>query len=270
MTTDAEDVIRAMAETVERSARASSDTMRLRIWKQIDEFSKLADIEVDIAKLMAQIKIDLDKERKANKGRQRRTDYNQPPAKLRQQFERTTRTTLVKGTKDSAPAQVRYELQGPLQRYRSDLTASEHNALTSSINDYLEAQRGISITGGYGAAGGGSQGARGGGVHDKYRLAYTSALHDLTVGLLGNPTLIAIYEGLAQGSMTAEQAGKLMAPHVKDKVSLRGIGRGGIKAVAIMVEGNRNREAGIRRGTINNARNLELQITREIQARRRA
>lgn len=268
MTTDAEDIIRAMAETAERSARSSADTFRLRIWRQIDELSKLAGIDVDIAKLKGQILEDLEKERKANKGRQRKTDYNQPPTKLRQQFERAHRTTIVKGTKNSAPSQVRYELQGPLERYKNDLTTGEAGAINQFITDYCEAQKGISVTGGYGAAGGGSRGARGGGVHDRARLAYTTVLHDLSVGLGGHPVPRRILEGLVYGDMTAEGAGRILFPHVKDKVSLRAAGRAAIKMVAMMLEANRTREAGIRRGAINSSKNLESQISREIQARR--
>lgn len=266
---DVKQIIRAMAETAERSAGSSKEVMRLRVWRQIDEISRLAGVDVDIGKLKAQIAQDIDREKKSNKGRQRRNDYNEPPQKLKAQFERTARTTLVKGTKKSAPSQVRYELQGPIERYKTDLTSGERSSLERFVSNYCEAQRSVSVTASYSpAAGAGGKGAPGGGVRDSARLAYTDVLHVLSVTFGGHPQLRRVAEGLAVGDMTAEQAGRIMFPHVKDKQNLRMAGRTTIKLMGILLEMRESREIAMRRGAINSPHNLERTITQEIRARR--
>ena len=270
MSDDAETILRGMAEIAERSVGNSAATIRLRQWKEIDKLSKALDLDVDISRLRAQIAQDIDREKKANKGRQKRTGYNEPPQKLRQMFDRTARTTLVRGTKKSAPSQVRYELQGPVERYKTDLTSGERSSLERFVTNYCVAQQSVSVVASYSpAAGGGSAGAKGGGVHDRARLAYTDVLHVLSVTFGGHPQLRRIAEGLAVGDMTAMDAGRLLFPGVKDKASLRMAGRTAVKMMAIMLEMRENREIGERRGAINSPRRLEETIAREIKARRR-
>lgn len=266
---DAEAILRGMAEIAERSVGSSAATIRLRQWKEIDKLSKALGIDVDISRLRAKIAQDIDKEKRSNKGRQRRNDYNEPPQKLKQQFERTNRTTLVKGTKKSAPSQVRYELQGPIERYKTDLTSGERSSLERFVSNYCEAQRSVNVTASYSpAAGAGGKGAPGGGVRDSARLAYTDVLHVLSVTFGGHPQLRRVAEGLAVGDMTAEQAGRIMFPHVKDKQNLRMAGRTTIKLMGILLEMRESREIAMRRGAINSPHNLERTITQEIRARR--
>ncbi len=216
----AEDIYKIIE--VGSKSRADLKTIKLRLWRRLTEEG------FDVPELEAEITAFIERDRR-EKGRLQPGPYNAPPAPIRKQFERTRREVMVPGTKKSAPAQVRYQLQGPIERYGvTDLTQEEQRALHEFTINCMRAIKAYSAkTVDYDAVGGG--GGPRGGVTDRDRLAY-----NLFLDRLGRfpRTWHEMLLAMCQGTVKATEIGAWMIPAIRDDKTRRGVARGWIRTVA--------------------------------------
>ena len=248
-----------LVQTIERSTRASPRAFRLRIWGVCHQFG------VDTPRLIERIQADVAAERKAGRGRVRRTTYNEPPQELRRRFEAIHVETAKQGNGRDRVATSAYQLQGPIEKYgRQDLTQGELEALGRFIANGLRARR-QRVTASY-EGGPSGDGRRDGGVHDADRLYY--ALHELHLSELP-PTWRAIAIEIVEGGLTAEQIGARLMPALPNSDARRGAGRHFVKCLAQALEDieRRSRAAGAAREGQKTRESLIEQVRREIEER---
>lgn len=252
------DLPAAIVATIERSADASPAVQRVRLWATLNQYG-LGD---DVRKLSAKIKQDIDKERKSGRNRQKRTAYNEPPAELRRRFEAVNEVAVTPGTKQS-PGQSRYELQGPIERYRTDFSQEELEVLVRAVENGLAAAR-QSVTSNYGESMGGG-GRRDGGVQDRQRLAYVTHQHNLAhMPRAWWP----VFAALIESSITIIDIGRWVLPGATDERLLRGAGRGFVKMLAQTLLDVEIKRRGLEKGEKPD-RNMINQMRRERAERSR-
>tara|TARA_R110002095_G_C4245585_1_gene239426 strand:- start:2769 stop:3551 length:783 start_codon:yes stop_codon:yes gene_type:complete len=247
-----------LLQTLERSIGASPKVFRQRVWRTLDAHG------VEIGPLVAKIREDIATERKRGKGRQRRTEYNEPPAELQRRFESVHADTVVPGTKKGAPASVRYRLQGPIEKYKTDFAQAELEAFVRAIENGLAAAR-QNVTSGYGEGGGGGS-KRAGGVIDRQRLAYTTHQHNLSqIPRAWWP----IFHRLIEGGITVHEIGQWVLPGVRHEATLRGAGRAALQMMGYVLADVEIKRNGLARGEKTDRRMID-QLRRERQAKREA
>lgn len=246
----------ALLATLERSAGATPRVFRQRVWATLDAHG------VKIGPIVERIREDIAAERRTGKGRQRRTEYNEPPAAIQRRFEAVHADTVVPGTKKGAPASVRYKLQGPVERYKTDFGQAELEAFLRAIDNGLAAAR-QNITSAYGDGSGGG-GKRGGGVIDRRRLAYVTHQHNLShMPRAWWP----VFHRLIESGITVMEIGRWILPQVSDERALRGAGRAVLKMMAQTLADIEIKRRGLENGEKPDRRMID-QIRREKQARR--
>jgi hypothetical protein len=246
----------AIVATVERSADASPAVQRVRLWATLDKYGLGADVK----KLSAKIKQDIEKERASGRRRQKRTPHNEPPAELRRRFEAVNEVSVTAGTK-RAPGEVRYELQGPVEKYRTDFSQDELEVLVRAIENGLAAAR-QNVTSSYGESLGGG-GRRDGGVQDRQRLAYVTHQHNLAhMPRAWWP----VFSALVESSITIMDIGRWVLPGIADERVLRGAGRAFVKMLAQSLLDVEIKRRGAERGEKPD-RNMVNQMRRERAAR---
>ena len=249
--TEDKDLPEALLETLERSAKTTPRVFRQRVWATLDKHG------VKIGPLVRQIRDDIASEQRKGKGRQKRTEYNEPPAELQRRFEAVHADTVVPGTKKGAPASVRYRLQGPIDKYKTDFAQAELEAFVRAIENGLAAAR-QNVTSGYGEGGGGGS-KRAGGVIDRQRLAYTTHQHNLSQM---PRAWWPVFHRLIESGITVLDIGRWILPGVADPNALRGAGRAVVKMMAQSLADVEAKRAGLERGERPD-RNLVAQIRRE-------
>tara|TARA_R110000824_G_scaffold95990_3_gene230313 strand:+ start:300 stop:1085 length:786 start_codon:yes stop_codon:yes gene_type:complete len=249
--TEDKDLPEALLETLERSAKTTPRVFRQRVWATLDKHG------VEIGPLVRQIRDDIASEQRKGKGRQKRTAYNEPPAELQRRFEAVHADTVVPGTKKGAPASVRYRLQGPIEKYKTDFAQAELEAFVRAIENGLAAAR-QNVTSGYGEGGGGGS-KRAGGVIDRQRLAYTTHQHNLSQM---PRAWWPVFHRLIESGITVLDIGRWILPGVADPNALRGAGRAVVKMMAQSLADVETKRAGLERGERPD-RNLVAQIRRE-------
>ena len=253
-----DDLPQALIETIERSVQSSPRVVRARLWATCERFG------VDTKKLVSAVREDITAERKRGKGRQRRTEYNEPPAELQRRFESVHADTVVPGTKKGAPASVRYRLQGPIEKYKTDFAQAELEAFVRAIENGLAAAR-QNVTSGYGEGGGGGS-KRAGGVIDRQRLAYTTHQHNLSqIPRAWWP----IFHRLIEGGITVHEIGQWVLPGVRHEATLRGAGRAALQMMGYVLADVEIKRNGLARGEKTDRRMID-QLRRERQAKREA
>jgi len=230
------DLPEALLKTLERSASTTPRVFRQRVWATLDKHG------IEIGPLVEKIRDDIASERRG-KGRQKRTEYNEPPAAIQRRFESVHADTVVPGTKKSAPAAVRYKLQGSIEKYKTDFAQAELEASVRAIENGLAAAR-QNVTSGYGEGGGGGS-KRAGGVIDRQRLAYTTHQHNLSQM---PRAWWPVFHRLIESDITVMEVGRWILPQVSDERVLRGAGRAVLKMMSQTLVDIEIKRRGLERG----------------------
>ena len=250
-----QDIGAALAEAIERSAKAPRLTQKLQVW------AVLLKAGYDVPRLERAIHDEMADERR-RKGRQQHGPYNRPPKELEKQFEAVVRqvadgrgefvtdTSTKTKAKKGVPLEVRYVLEGPVKHHaHADLTEAEFTAWREFIDCGHIVLRGLN-NGHYA------------GVHDDDRLAYTE--YQLTLSQLPEdmqPAMRAVVEGKA----TAIQLGQWLLPSISDAAMRRAAGRTFIKIAGMLLLDLKMRNQSPER--VQRQRTLQAQRRRELAAR---